>query len=129
MHTTGGGFWSSQQFPTSEFEPLRMPRLTDAKLADITERIVQALRPRQVVLFGSHAWGHPTDASDADLLVVVDESEEPGYRLAQRAYRALFGVGYPCDVLVHTRQEVDEARRVKASLLNRIMAQGKVLYG
>ncbi|MFN0316210.1 MAG: nucleotidyltransferase domain-containing protein [Burkholderiales bacterium] len=104
-------------------------RLTETKLAEITQRLVDALRPEQVVLFGSHAWGQPGDDSDADLLVIMARSDEPGYRLAQQAYRSLYGVRYPCDVIVHTREEVERARQVKASLLRKIVEEGRVLYG
>lgn len=72
--------------------------LTEAKLTDITRRLVAAYRPEQIVLFGSHAWGEPNESSDVDLLVVLSESDEPAYRRAAAGYRSLFGVGVPCDV-------------------------------
>ncbi len=106
-----------------------MSLLSEAKLAEITQRLVHALKPQQVVLFGSHAWGLPNDESDADLLVIVEQADEPGYRLAQQAYRSLYGVRYPCDVIVHTREEVERARQIKASLLRKIIEEGRVLYG
>jgi uncharacterized protein len=106
-----------------------MEPLTEAKLAEITQRLVTALNPHQVVLFGSHAWGQPSVESDADLLVIVEHASEPGYRLAQQAYRSLYGVRYPCDVIVHTKAEVERARQVKASLLRKIVEEGRVLYG
>lgn len=34
-------------------------------------RLVRAMEPEQILLFGSRAWGHPTKDSDIDLLVVV----------------------------------------------------------
>ena len=61
--------------------------------------------------------------------MIVGHADEPGYRLAQRAYRSLYGVGFPCDVLVHTREEVEQARQVKASLLSQITERGRVVYG
>jgi predicted nucleotidyltransferase len=106
-----------------------MSRLTDSKLGEITQRLVRELDPHQIWLFGSHAWGQPDDDSDVDLLVIVDRSDEPGYRLAQRAYQALYGVRFPCDVIVHTRQEVERARQVTVSLLRKIVENGRVLYG
>ena len=80
--------------------------LTEAKLTDITRRLVAAYRPEQIVLFGSHAWGEPNESSDVDLLVVLSESDEPAYRRAAAGYRSLFGVGVPCDVWVRTREEL-----------------------
>ena len=34
--------------------------------------IVQEFTPLQVILFGSYAYGTPTEGSDVDLLVVMD---------------------------------------------------------
>jgi len=39
-----------------------MAALTDAKLAEMIQRLVDALNPRQVMLFGSRAWGKPTES-------------------------------------------------------------------
>jgi uncharacterized protein len=103
--------------------------ISEAKIAEVTHRLVSALRPETVVLFGSHAWGQPGPDSDLDLLVIVSDSDEPPYRRAQAAYRSLYGVRVPCDVLVHTRREIDAARQVRSSLLRRIMEEGQVVYG
>ena len=45
-------------------------------LEEVKNRLVQAYNPVAIYLFGSYAWGVPTEDSDLDLLVVVDESEE-----------------------------------------------------
>jgi predicted nucleotidyltransferase len=43
----------------------------------VTKEIVAHFRPRQVILFGSYAYGTPTEDSDVDLLVIM-ESEAKG---------------------------------------------------
>lgn len=47
--------------------------LEDPTLTEIVRRLVQALQPEQVYLFGSHARGDATAESDYDVLVVVKE--------------------------------------------------------
>ncbi|MFM5987359.1 MAG: nucleotidyltransferase domain-containing protein, partial [Sphaerospermopsis kisseleviana] len=42
-------------------------------LDDITQRLVSALNPEQVILFGSYAYGEPTEDSDVDLLVIISD--------------------------------------------------------
>lgn len=42
-----------------------------SEISDLCARIGREFRPRQVVLFGSYARGHPTKDSDVDLLVVL----------------------------------------------------------
>ena len=34
-------------------------------------RLAAEFDPEQIILFGSHAWGTPTEDSDIDLLVIV----------------------------------------------------------
>ena len=39
-------------------------------LQTATQRLVTEFQPEQIWLFGSHAWGTPTEDSDVDLMVV-----------------------------------------------------------
>jgi len=80
-------------------------------------------------LFGSYAYGEPTEDSDVDLLVIVSQSDEPRYRRARHAYKVLRGIGIAKDILVMTRAEVDRKANVPSSLINQVLSQGKVLYG
>lgn len=97
-------------------------------LDDIVRRLVQALRPERIVLFGSRAWGHPTEASDIDLLVIVSHSEQSPAERATRAYRSLRGIDVPKDIIVKTRDEFDRNRSIKSSIEHRIVEEGIVLY-
>ena len=98
-------------------------------LDEITERLVAALQPEQIFLFGSYAYGEPTEDSDLDLLVVVSASGEPRYRRARRAYAALRGISIPTDVIVMTSDEVHRKLNVRSSLPRRAINEGKRLYG
>ena len=97
-------------------------------LNEITHRLVTALEPEQIFLFGSYAYGEPTEDSDVDLLVIISKSDEPRYRRARHAYKALRGIGIPKDILVMTRSEVELKASVANSLVNQIIRQGKLLY-
>ena len=99
------------------------------EIQEITRRLVAEFAPEQIILFGSHAWGHPDENSDLDLLVVVSESDQPAPRRAARAYRCLREVPIPLDILVKTRQEVERTRHVPASLIHDVLERGQVLYG
>ena len=99
------------------------------KLKEITRRLVAEFAPERIILFGSHAWGHPNKNSDVDLLVVVSESDLPPTRRAARAYGCLREVQLPLDILVKTREEVESTRHVPASLIHEILERGQVLYG
>src|SRR6266404_5180262 len=65
--------------PTTDVKPLSFPALHDSrypvhKIADQLEPylrvIVERFHPEKVILFGSQAYGEPTEHSDVDLLIV-----------------------------------------------------------
>jgi predicted nucleotidyltransferase len=45
-------------------------------LEEIVKRLEEGLHPEQIILFGSYAYGEPTERSDVDLLIVVPDSTE-----------------------------------------------------
>ena len=98
-------------------------------LEDIVRRLVEGLHPENIILFGSHAYGEPNEASDIDLLIVVSESDEPRHHRARKAYSCLWGLTAPTELIVLTRQEVEQATRVPTSLVNHAIQRGRVLYG
>lgn len=101
--------------------------LTAETLSEISRRIAAQLHPEQIILFGSHAWGTPTEDSDVDLLVIVSDSDESPHKRAVRVHRALRGIPVPCDVIVRTRAEVERANPIRSSLLYRALTEGKRL--
>jgi len=103
--------------------------LSPEMLQEVTRRIVSAVHPEQIVLFGSHAWGQPTEDSDLDLMVILDQSDQPGYRRATEIYRSLRGLKIPIEVVVRTRAEMNRGMAVKTSLERRVLEQGRVLHG
>jgi len=97
-------------------------------LEEIVDRLVQALHPERVYLFGSRARGDSESASDFDILVVVANSELPGFKRDRLALRALRGVGAAVDVIVLTSHEFDRKRDVVCSLPATVDREGKLLY-
>ena len=82
---------------------------------DIRNQISESLKPlhpEKVILFGTYAWGHPTEDSDIDLIVVLNIEETPrtyhdkmmNRLLVRRALDEL-NRDYALDVLVYTSQE------------------------
>lgn len=105
-----------------------MKQLTADLLDQITRKLVLTMKPEQIILFGSYAYGEPTEDSDIDLLVIISQSDEPRYRRARQAYKVLRGLGIPKDILVMTRAEVERKTHVASSLVNQALNHGKVLY-
>jgi predicted nucleotidyltransferase len=100
----------------------------DPVLAEIVRRLVDALHPDRIYLFGSRARDEAGPDSDYDLLVLVDRPAEPLYRLAQRGFRALRGVPAAVDVVVWDRETFDSRLHLKASFPATVVREGRLLH-
>ena len=98
-------------------------------LENMVERLKAEFQPEEIYLFGSHAWGTPTDDSDVDLMVIVRESGERAIRRMQRAHHCLGDLDLSKDVFVQTRAEFDRYRHLRASIQHQILQSGRKLYG
>ncbi len=96
-------------------------------LGEIVRRLVEAVDPDVIVLFGSRARGDSRPDSDLDLLIVKDSAEARHRRLIP-AYRALRGLGIPKDIVWYTPQEVADWAEVVNHLVWRALNEGRVLY-
>ena len=106
-----------------------MKEISPELLEEIRRRIVDSIHPEKIVLFGSHAWGQPTEESDIDLLIVLNRSDLPGYRAARQVYHCLRGIKAPIEVTVCTRDQAARSMSVKTSLIRKALDAGILLYG
>ena len=107
---------------------LKMKTLDPKLLAEVVRRIVEAVNPERVYLYGSHAYGTPHKDSDVDLLVVVEKSDASYYKRTLPIYRALRGLLIPAEIRMVTRDEF--MRRAKWGVLVEKAAEkkGRILY-
>jgi len=101
--------------------------LSDDLVQEVVQRIVEAAQPDKVILFGSRARGNARPDSDFDL-VVIKNSDEPGYRRDASLYLALAGLNAPVDVMVYTPEEVREWSAVPQAFITTAVREGKVVY-
>ena len=98
-------------------------------LQEMTRRLVAEFQPTQIFLFGSHAWGEPTEDSGVDLLVIVGGSDSSPRERRLQARGCLRDLSIPKDILVETQAEVERATRTYTSLESEILERGVRLYG
>ncbi|BAZ16123.1 hypothetical protein NIES4071_79980 [Calothrix sp. NIES-4071] len=104
--------------------------ITDDLIKKIVHRVVTAVNPEEIILFGSYAWGTPHKYSDIDLCVIVPDNI-PGFDRIEwgvRALNALDDLIVDVDILVKTRLDVETFKSVPTSLTRKIVEQGKYLY-
>lgn len=97
-------------------------------LASIAERVVEAVKPRRVLLFGSRATGTATADSDVDLFVELGDDGADRRSAVRQVYRALRDREFALDVIVYTPAMVAERRGDTTTFLSEIEDTGVVLY-
>ena len=93
----------------------------------LVDRLVFALAPEAVVLFGSHAKGTATASSDVDLLVVWDTLLPPGER-PPHVVPLTADMAHRVDVVICTPGEVADTVARPHSFLGSALATGRVLH-
>lgn len=94
----------------------------------VVERRVAALHPEHVYVFGSHPRDEATPGSDIDLFLVVANSDQPTYRLAQNAYRAAGSYSLSLDIMVMSQTEFERRSSAAASLPAAVKRDGQLVY-
>ncbi|MEN6356432.1 MAG: nucleotidyltransferase domain-containing protein [Armatimonadota bacterium] len=101
--------------------------LTDDKIADLVKRIVEAVEPLRIILFGSTARGDTGPYSDIDVLVVVNEGMHRR-KSAQHIYSRLLGFGIPVDVVVATPSDLELYGGSPGLVYREAIKEGRELY-
>ncbi len=99
----------------------------DQMIEQIKEAIVEHFQPQTIVLFGSHASGHPTLDSDIDLFIVMPSSLRPDKR-ARQVRSILTPCPVPLDIVVYTPEEVETFGPLKGSFAYEVLQKGRVIY-
>ena len=102
--------------------------ITEGVIRQIVDRIVREIHPHKIILFGSYAWGQPSEYSDLDLLVVMNSSlARPDTRAMQ--IEALFrDLDVPMDVIAYTPEEIESCLKKNNPFIRDIMDRGRLVY-
>lgn len=101
-------------------------------LKDAVDRIVAAVSPRAVILFGSAARGTADAHSDLDLVVLEDLAPEAGKTRGgelKRLRRALWDIPIAIDLLVFSPDELAHWRDSRTHVLGVAVREGLVVHG
>ena len=99
------------------------------KVSDIRESILKFVPARCIYLFGSYAYGNPTEKSDIDIYVVTPDninnfSELYAKIVGDLREKEIFFID-----LLFGRESVFNARKVKNIFEKTILQNGKIIYG
>ena len=97
------------------------------KIQRYCDAIAAAFKPSKIILFGSYAYGTPTEDSDVDVLVVMKKPRHQWMSTTQRIHERV-PAGFPVDVIVRDPVFLRDRLREGDCFLQEITRKGKVLY-
>ncbi len=111
-----------------EHRPRRTGKVSEDTLREILQRIVAAVAPEKIILFGSAARGEMGPDSDVDLMVVKTCADRR--ETARTIRRHLWGVapGLPKDIVVVTPEDVERDRDTIGYIIRPALREGKTVY-
>ena len=89
--------------------------------------IVREFSPLQVILFGSYAYGNPTEDSDVDMLIVMDILKSETWQQASHI-RERIPKRFPLDLQVRSRADIAYRFSHNDWFLREVLEKGDVLY-
>lgn len=101
----------------------------EATLNEIIRRLVAALDPQMIWLFGSRGRGDARPDSDFDLLVVAKENGGFDSDDYDKVYAPLMGTGIGADVLPCDNETYIASLGLRTSIVYRIVNEGRLIYG
>ncbi len=104
--------------------------ITEEQIQAIVRRIVEGYQPDRIILFGSYAYGTPTEDSDLDLLVIKANDERR--KIDRIVEISGFAHGIPdapaMDILVLNSGEEERARQIRFFVEHKALRDGRELY-
>jgi len=98
-----------------------------ALVSQIVQKIVVAVKPSKIILFGSMTRSSATQVNDMDLLVVVADGASCS-DTAKVIYHALHAFPFPVDVVVATPKLLDTHRNNIGLIYHNILKEGLEIY-
>lgn len=101
-------------------------RIPQEAIDDVVNQIATQFEPKQIILFGSYAYGTPRPESDVDLLIVM---ETPLRERDQRwKIREAINYNFGLDLIVRKPEILAQRLEWGDFFLREITEKGKVVY-
>ncbi|MBI4267947.1 MAG: nucleotidyltransferase domain-containing protein [Chloroflexi bacterium] len=98
-------------------------------IEEVVEKIKTEYQPEKIILYGSYAYGKPTEDSDIDLFIIKETDKRRVDRfveVSQLIYQP--GRGIPIEPMVYTPEEVEERLAIGDQFVEEVLSKGEVLY-
>ena len=97
------------------------------QINELVRRIVDAVHPLRIILFGSAVRGQMEPWSDVDILVVMPDGTHRRHT-AMKLYSRMSGIPFPVDIIVATPRDLDKYKDRIGLVYRHILREGKEIY-
>jgi len=95
-------------------------------ILDFSERVAREFQPERIILFGSHAYGTPSEDSDVDILVIMPFEGKWLHKSVEILSR--LDPDFGIDLITRRPDEVAQRYKNRDPLICEAIDRGKVLY-
>ena len=106
--------------------------ITEAQIQAAAQKLAEVYQPEAIYLFGSYAWGEPTEDSDLDLMIVMPDNVLTKHHLRVAMSKTLWEANlynFPIDILLSNKTKFAKFSEDVSSLSYLIAHEGKKVYG
>jgi predicted nucleotidyltransferase len=94
----------------------------------MAKTIADGFHVERILLFGSYAYGQPTEGSDVDYLVIMNHDKPSNRKQMFEIAERLSPIPFPMDIIVRTPEDIETRIPQGDWFLEEACNRGKVLY-
>ena len=100
--------------------------ITQSQIQQVSDEIARRFQPERIILFGSYAYGTPTEDSDVDLLVVLPFEGRAAKKSTE--IQIAVHIRFPVDLIAITPERLWDRIEMGDFFLREITQKGHELY-
>jgi len=101
--------------------------ISEKRIKQIIEKLIETAKPQKIYLFGSYARGDARDKSDLDFLVIERKLKSQRKEMV-RLHDAIRSMRLPVDILVTCESHFNEWSEIPRTVIHRAITEGKLCY-
>ena len=101
--------------------------MTDERLKEITDRIIETIHPLRIILFGSQVRGDFNEESDIDICIIVSTAKD-WFERQLEFRKALQLPDLDIEPHIYTQNELDKMIKDENPFIQQVLKEGQVLY-
>ncbi len=103
-----------------------MSKIARPLIRKFARQVARQFNPDRIILFGSYAYGKPTEDSDVDILIVLSFNGRNPEKATE--IRMATKPKFPIDIMVRKPSELKKRLKMGDYFFREITEKGKVLY-